>query len=687
MSDRTASAASQAAADHDKKAMSQAIVEREKTVPLKEVSRLSSVFSNDDFMKRLQQAVPKQLGANRMLRSLVGSVQRSPDLLKCGILDVVGKMLVCASAGLETDTPLGHAHLIPFKKRTFNRQTRQWEEGFVCQVIFGYHGLLDLSYRTGMLGTVNARCVWKEEYEKGVFSFEFGTQRHLRHRPLGGSHDLSPEAQAAGRADWPMFVYAHATLKDGFADPFEVMPWSDVTDIRDRAQAYSAAKRALEKGQEGKDKYVPSTWTEAPWVRHVRAMANKTVFRQLSNWLPRTIEIAAINAIEEGQERGNMNFAPVIDGAVFRDDGTADYLSAGSEAASDGSGESFGMRDGEADDPGPGSDGGAGSGGGGTTTTTTGRGTSKAASGGASTAAKAAAKSADQSAPTDSAALKTATDAGAARWQAGGGGGTAADAGKAAAPTAPAEPTAEPFQHWALDEIGEPVEEHDGLPLESPAKFAEWFESAAAKTTNINGLREQNMDAIGDAGADPEAAQRITDAIQQAEFRLAPIPPGEQNESAGEPAQEAGEAGQGGEQQAPEPMPVPSTPGGKPHWPHYRAQLKDVAANIGTVAELDAWVAVQRAATGDKAIWSGIDADIATRRAELSPPPPKRDQDSVWAESAVGEIRAMSARPQITEWGKGAPKTKMARLKEERPELFKMVDDAVNARWAELPAA
>lgn len=664
--------------------MAQAIAEREKTVPLKEVSKLANVFSNDDFMKRLQQAVPKQLSPNRMLRSLVGSVQRSPDLLKCGLLDVVGKMLVCASAGLETDTPLGHAHLIPFRKRTYNRETRKYEEGFICQVIFGYHGLLDLSYRTGMLGTVNSRCVWKSEYEKGAFSFEFGTQRHLRHRPLGGTHDLSPEAQAAGKADWPMFVYAHATLKDGFADPFEVMPWSDVEDIRNRAQAYQAAKRALDKGQEAQDKYVPSTWTEAPWVRHVRAMANKTVFRQLSNWLPRTIEMAAVTAIEEAQERGAMDFSPVIDGTVFRDDGMPDYLGAANELSSDVRSEGFGLRDGQEDDPGP-------------DTTATTNSMAKPATAtkartvtdppktetGAPSAGTPAGKPAAESrqaastsggagaAPADTLKMTVAT-------QGGGGAGPASNV---------TTPPPEPFQHWASDEFGEPIEEHQGEPLDSPMAFAAWFESAAAKTSNPNGLREQNMDAIGDAGADPVAAQRISDALKDAETRLAKPAPTE--EKTAEPTDQEKflhEAG-GGAPTGLQPIPVPTTPKGVIHRPNYRAAMKAAMAEIVTLAELAEFEVVNRAHTGEAeaALWTGIDADISARRQVLTPAPAKRDTDSAWAESAVGEIKAMKTRPEITAWGGGtAPKTVMARLKEQRPELFKLVSDAVDLRWKEL---
>lgn len=634
MSDRTTSTAAKTAEDADRKTMQVAIAEKEKKLPLKEITKLSSVFSNEDFIKRLEQAVPKQLTPNRMLRSLVGSVQRSPDLLKCGILDVVGKMLVCASAGLETDTPLGHAHLIPFKKRTKNRTTGKWEEGYICQVIFGYHGLLDLSYRTGMLATVNARCVWKTEEDARAFSFEFGTQRHLRHRPMGGNHDLTPEAQAAGKADWPAYAYAHATMKDGYGDPFEVMNWADVMAIRDKAQAYQAALRALEDGRKASTPYIPNTWTEAPWVRHVRAMAAKTAFRQLSNWLPRSIELATVNAVEDAQERGGVDFGMVID--------SNDYMAAAAEVSSDGGGEAFGVRE---EDPGEDD--------------------VDASLGKKVETRTEPKKAADKPPPTRQESPK-------------------ADAKPPVQEQRQASPaSADVFEGGAVDEIGEPIFDvgRDGL-FDSPGAWAQWFDLAARNTTNIEALFENNSDAAGDAAKrDPAAGAVIMDALAAARKRLAPA---EDDTSYSAPAFEEPK-----EDAGPQPIAVPTTPAGKRSWQGYWPLAKAAIAALPDASAVDAWAALNAPIYGESAaVTANIEQALGNRRIDFAQPAePKPDRDRGYADEYMRKIKAaqtendMAAIERMT-----AYVTQMRRWQAERTDLFNEVHDRMDERRAEIRA-
>lgn len=250
--------------------------------------------------------------------------------------------------------------------------------------------------------------------------------------------------------------------------------------------------------------------------------------------------------------------------------------------------------------------------------------------------------------------------------------------------SAPPPKAPDPFQHWAMDEIGEPIEEHQGEPLESPMAFAQWFEAAAAKTRNIDGLRENNMDAIGEAGSDPAAAQRITDAMAEATKRLqAEQQPEPQPQP--EPKDEAAPSSA----MPQEPMAIPTAKTGAPHWPNYRAHIKGALGALTTLAEVDEFIAIQRAATGDKAIWTGIDADVEARRAELgaTPPPPPQDADTRWAESAITEVLAMTSRKAIIEWNKGAPATVLKRLKETRPDLYDRIKAAVDPHFMGLPEA
>jgi len=283
--------------------------------PLRQCRTLEEAFSTSEFRERIEASVPQHVQPNRMLRCFVQAAARTPKLYETSVRSFVGACLTLSQVGLEPNTPLGHGYLIPFNGRTFNRQTGKWEDTVDVQVIFGYPGLLDLSFRTRMVKAVHADVVWAAD----EFSFEYGSDAHLRHRPKGGPRK---------EGESPLYAYMHATLTDGQA--FEVMPYSDVLSTRDKSQGYRAAlaKRAeaIEKGRR-----LPPAWTEAPWVKFEIPMARKTAFRQGSKWLPRSVEFAAAVAIDEAADRKrHMDFGPVLDAPTI--DGRADYLSAAAEA-------------------------------------------------------------------------------------------------------------------------------------------------------------------------------------------------------------------------------------------------------------------------------------------------------------------------------------------------------------------
>lgn len=274
---------------------------RERLKPLKECRTLAEAFRTDEFMERIRMSVPQHISPERMLRTFIQATSKTPDLVKCNLRSVMGGMLTLSQLGLEPNTPLGQAYLIPFKGKERSPQTGKWDvEVYNLNVILGYQGLLDLSYRAPKFKSVQAQVVYKED----KFSFEYGTDAHVRHKPTG--HYAEGEE--------PIWAYAHAALEDG--QMFEVMSWADVIRIRNRSQGYQAALAAKENA-ESKGWNLPKAWTEAPWVRHTIAMGRKTAFRSLSKWLPRSAELAAAVALDERQDEETIDFGPVVDGADF----------------------------------------------------------------------------------------------------------------------------------------------------------------------------------------------------------------------------------------------------------------------------------------------------------------------------------------------------------------------------------
>ena len=102
--------------------------------------------------------LPKHLTPERMVRLAVSAVRTTPKLAECPIATVASSLMACATLGLEPNTPMGLAYLIPRRnKRHGNKQE--------CTLLVGYQGLKELMYSSGYVSSVKAR----EVYEGDLF--------------------------------------------------------------------------------------------------------------------------------------------------------------------------------------------------------------------------------------------------------------------------------------------------------------------------------------------------------------------------------------------------------------------------------------------------------------------------------------------------------------------------------------
>jgi len=259
---------------------------------------IRKIFENEKIVRKLKATVPRHLNPERMLRVLSLAVQKTPKLAECDPLTLLGAMMVCASLGLEPNTPLGHAYLVPFEKRA--KRGNQWvTDAIEVNLIIGYKGYIDLARRSGSLVSLHADVVYGAagNLPADEFSFEYGSNMHLRHRPIGDNE---------GRP--PLWAYAHASLKDGQA--FEALPYERVLRIRDGSQGYRAAL-AAKNGQYGDQ---ARAWVTAPWVAYEHEMASKTMIRRLSKMLPLSIEFANAAALDAMSETGEIDLSAFADG-------------------------------------------------------------------------------------------------------------------------------------------------------------------------------------------------------------------------------------------------------------------------------------------------------------------------------------------------------------------------------------
>lgn len=186
----------------------------------------------------IKKALPSVITPERFTRIVLSALSTNPKLAQTTPQSFLGAMMTAAQLGLEPNTPLGQAYLIPFK----NHGTLE------CQFQLGYKGLIDLAYRSGEVSVIQAQVV----YSNDDFSYSFGLNPELKHVPA-----------KSDRGD-PIAAYAMFRTKDG-GYGFEVM---SMDDIRAHARKFSKA------------------YGNGPWQTNFEEMAKKTVLKRVLKYAP-----------------------------------------------------------------------------------------------------------------------------------------------------------------------------------------------------------------------------------------------------------------------------------------------------------------------------------------------------------------------------------------------------------------
>lgn len=196
------------------------------------------------YIKQMQGEIKKALPAvmtpERFTRIVLSALSSNPKLAQTTPQSFLAAMMTAAQLGVEPNTPLGQAYLIPY----YNNKSRCNE----CQFQLGYKGLIDLAYRSGEVSIIQAQVV----YENDSFDYSFGLEPVLKHIP------------AAADRGAPTYVYAMFRTKDG-GFGFEVM---SMDAARSFAQKYS------------------KSFSSGPWQTNFEEMAKKTVLKKVLKYAP-----------------------------------------------------------------------------------------------------------------------------------------------------------------------------------------------------------------------------------------------------------------------------------------------------------------------------------------------------------------------------------------------------------------
>lgn len=207
------------------------------------------------YVKKMQgeiaKALPSVLTPERFTRITLSALSTNQNLQQCTPQSFLGAMMTAAQLGVEPNTPLGQAYLIPF--RNHGR--------LECQFQLGYKGLIDLAYRSGQVSTIQAHTVCEHD----TFDYELGLEPKLRHIP------------AQKDRGEPVFFYAVFRTKDG-GYGFEVM---SVEDARAHGRKYSKA------------------FSNGPWQTNFEEMAKKTVLKRALKYAPLKTEFTRAVSADE----------------------------------------------------------------------------------------------------------------------------------------------------------------------------------------------------------------------------------------------------------------------------------------------------------------------------------------------------------------------------------------------------
>lgn len=217
-----------------------------------------------DNREALIRAFPSTIDTDRLIRTVTGAIAREPKLQRCSWTSLVGAVIQSGLIGLEPNSPLEEAYLIPYNGKV--------------QLQISYKGWCTLAVRSGYVATIKAEVV----YEKDEFDFQEGTGAFLRHK----------RSLEANRGAF-VCAWARAVMTSG-QEMFDIMSPSDIEKVKKCSQAA---------------KFPDSIWDK--WPDEQR---KKTVIKRIRKTLPMSAEAAQAAYVERQQDfHGKIDYQDAID--------------------------------------------------------------------------------------------------------------------------------------------------------------------------------------------------------------------------------------------------------------------------------------------------------------------------------------------------------------------------------------
>lgn len=234
----------------------------------------------EKMLPEIKKAVGKTMTPERFSRIALSLFNGNPQFWEADTTSFLSALMQSAQCGLEPNTVLGEAYVIPYKN---NKQG-------ITEVNFqvGYKGILKMAFNTG-----EYEAIYAHEVRKGdEFEYEYGLHKTLVHKPA----DIP--------SDEVTHYYAVYKLKNG---GFDFVVWSKER-VEHHAREFS--KNYTYKGQINKN---------SVWAKNFDSMAKKTVLLDVLKYAPKSVEMAKALDLDykaEAKEEKISNFSYVDVDAV-----------------------------------------------------------------------------------------------------------------------------------------------------------------------------------------------------------------------------------------------------------------------------------------------------------------------------------------------------------------------------------
>lgn len=219
---------------------------------IKEPEKVKLTKSMDiaDLIKAMQpeikRALPQVITPERFTRIALSALNTTPKLKECTPMSFLAALMAVAQLGLEVNSVLNHAYLIPYNNKG----------KYEVQLVVGYRGILELAYRNPNMKMITAEVV----YENDEFSYELGLNPILIHKPA-----------FEDRGEIKFFYGVYKTGNGGYG--FSVMTKNEMDQ---HAQRYSKAYDAA----------------SSPWKNNYVEMGLKTILKRTLRYLPLHAEVS-----------------------------------------------------------------------------------------------------------------------------------------------------------------------------------------------------------------------------------------------------------------------------------------------------------------------------------------------------------------------------------------------------------